>query len=89
MDNFDNPEIKSLYVEIAQTDNFPGNIRLKAFKGLAKYSDPDAVKDLIQLLRNNQIQAPLLPPKKLVKKIKKTELEKIVQIFLEDELQSS
>jgi len=52
MDNFDNPEIKSLYVEIAQTDNFPGNIRLKAFKGLTKYSDPDAIKDLIQLLNN-------------------------------------
>jgi HEAT repeat protein len=52
LDNFENPEIKSLYIEIAQTDNFPANIRLKAFKGLAQYSDPDAITDLIKLLNN-------------------------------------
>ena len=62
--------------------------KLCSVNKLKKYSQL-LKKDLIQLLRNNQIQAPLLPPKKLVKKMKKTDLEKIVQIFLEDELQSS
>ncbi len=52
MEDFDNSEVKSLYIEIAQTDNFPANLRLKAFKSLAKYSDTDSIKDLVQLLNN-------------------------------------
>tara|TARA_B110000438_G_C15799744_1_gene644550 strand:- start:266 stop:1399 length:1134 start_codon:yes stop_codon:yes gene_type:complete len=50
LDNVDNPKIKSLYVEIAQTTDFPSNIRLKAFKGLTRYSDPEAISGLVSLL---------------------------------------
>ena len=50
LDNFDNPEIKSLYLEIAQTKDFPSNIRLKAFRGLTRFSDPEVVDGIVELL---------------------------------------
>ena len=52
LDNYDNPEIKSVYLEIAQTSNFPSNIRLKAFKGLTSYSDPEVIASVVELLNN-------------------------------------
>ena len=52
LDNFDNPEIKSVYLEIAKTNDFPSNIRLKAFKGLTRYSDPDVVDGVVELLND-------------------------------------
>jgi len=52
LDNYDNPEIKSVYLEIAQTSDFPSNIRLKAFEGLTRYSDPDVIEGVVELLNN-------------------------------------
>jgi len=52
LDNYDNPEIKSVYFEIAQTSDFPSNIRLKAFKGLTRYSDPEVIEGIVELLNN-------------------------------------
>jgi HEAT repeat protein len=52
LDNFDNPEIKSLYLEIAQTKDFPSNIRLKAFRGLTRFSDPEVVDGIVELLND-------------------------------------
>ena len=52
LDNFNNPEIKSLYLEIAQTSDFPSNIRLKAFKGLTRFSDPEVVDGVVELLND-------------------------------------
>ena len=52
LENFDNPEIKSLYLEIAQTSDFPSNIRLKAFKGLTRFSDPEVVEEIVELLND-------------------------------------
>ena len=52
LDNFDNPEIKSLYLEIAQTKDFPSNIRLKAFRGLTRFSDPEVVDGIVDLLND-------------------------------------
>ena len=53
LDNYDHPEIKSVYFEIAQTSDFPSNIRLKAFKGLTRFSDdPETVDVIIELLND-------------------------------------
>ena len=52
LDNYDNPEIKSVYLEIAQTNDFPSNIRLKAFKGLTRFSDPEVIDGVVELLNN-------------------------------------
>ena len=52
LDNYDNPALKSIYLEIAQTNDFPSNIRLKAFKGLTRYSDPEVIEGVVELLNN-------------------------------------
>ncbi len=52
LDNFDNPKIKSLYLEIARTKDFPSNIRLKAFRGLTRFSDPEVVDGIVELLND-------------------------------------
>jgi len=53
LDNYDNPNIKSVYKEIARTEDFPGNIRLKAFKGLTRFADdPEVADEIIELLHD-------------------------------------
>ena len=53
LDNYDNPNIKSVYKEIARTEDFPSKIRLKAFKGLTRFADDSDVTDaIIELLYN-------------------------------------
>ena len=53
LDNFENPQIISSYKKIASTEEFPGNLRLKAFKGLARFSDnPETVDMIIELLND-------------------------------------
>ena len=52
LDHYDHPEIKSVYLEIAQTSDFPSNIRLKAFKGLTRFSDPEVIDGVVELLND-------------------------------------
>ncbi len=53
LENFDNPNITSVYKEIAGDENFPSNIRLKAFKSLARFSEmPESANDIIELLQD-------------------------------------
>jgi len=52
LDNYDNPGIKSVYLDIARTSDFPGNIRLKAFRGLIRYSDPEVIDGVVELLND-------------------------------------
>jgi len=53
LDNFENPEILSVYKEIAHTKDFPAKIRLKAFKGLVRFSnDPVTIDHIIELLND-------------------------------------
>lgn len=49
---------------------------IKRYSGLRK-------KQLIELLDGNNVKAPPLPLAKLVKKLKKSELERIVQVIFE------
>ena len=54
LDNFENPQIKSVYKEIAHTEDFPGKIRLKAFKGLIRFAnDSEAIDEIIELLNHS------------------------------------
>ena len=53
LDNYDNPNIKSVYKEIARTEDFPSNIRLKAFRGLTRFADdPEVADEIIELLND-------------------------------------
>ena len=54
LDNFENSKIKSVYKEIARTKDLPSNIRLKAFKGLIRFSDdPETADEIIELLNDS------------------------------------
>ena len=54
LDNFENSKIKSVYKEIASTEDFPSKIRLKAFKGLTRFADdPETVDEIIKLLNDS------------------------------------
>ena len=51
LDDFENPEIVSIYREIANSKEFPSKIRLQAFKSLIRFSDePNAIDQIIELL---------------------------------------
>ena len=51
LENFDNPNITSVYKEIARTKDFPSNIRLKAFKALARFANkPESTDEIVELL---------------------------------------
>ena len=51
--NFNNPEIVSIYKEIANSQDFPNKIRLKAFKSLIRFSDaPGTIDQIIELLND-------------------------------------
>ena len=58
--------------------------KLCAQSGIKKYSDLRK-KELIELLKANDVTPPLLGPAKLVKKLKRADLEKIVLSMLEDD----
>ena len=53
LSNFENPKIKSVYKEIIKAQDFPSKIRVKAFKGLIRFSkDPEAIDEVIKLLND-------------------------------------
>ena len=55
LDNFENPKIKSVYKQIARTKDLPNNIRLKAFKGLIRFSeDLETADEIIELLNDSE-----------------------------------
>jgi HEAT repeat protein len=53
LDNYENPKMKSVYKKIASNEDFPSRIRLKAFRGLAGFSDdPGTIDVIIELLND-------------------------------------
>ena len=53
LENFENSNVPAVYKEIARTKDFPSNIRLKAFKALAKFSEmPESADEIIELLQD-------------------------------------
>ena len=60
--------------------------KLCSLNGVKKYSSLKK-KDLIELLKVNSVTPPLLEPARLVKKLKRTDLEKIVLSILENDLE--
>ena len=53
LEDYNNPNIKPVFLEIAKTDGFPKILRIKAINALGKFNDPLVLDDLILLLENN------------------------------------
>ena len=49
---FDDPEIKKAVIEIAQSNDYPSDIRKKAIDKLANFNDPSVVNKLLPMLKN-------------------------------------
>ncbi len=52
LEDYNNPEIKSVYLEVAQSEGFPSSVRFKALKALTQYSDPEIMAEVIDLLNS-------------------------------------
>ena len=52
LDDYNNPQIKPTFIEIATTDGFPRLLRTKAIKGLQNFKDVGVLDYLIPILEN-------------------------------------
>ena len=51
---FDDPEVKKAVIEIAQSDDYPIDIRKKAIDNLAAFNDPSVVNGLLPMLEKKE-----------------------------------
>ena len=52
LDDYNNPQIKPTFIEIATTDGFPRLLRTKAIKGLGNFNDVGVLDYIIPILEN-------------------------------------
>ena len=50
--NYNNPQIKPAFIEIATTDLFPRLLRAKAIENLSNFNDPSVLEHIIPILNN-------------------------------------
>jgi len=53
LEDYNNPNIKPIFLEVAKTDGFPKLLRIKAINALGKFNDPSVLDELIVLLESN------------------------------------
>jgi len=52
LQDYNNPQIKPTFIEIATTDGFPRAIRVKAINGLANFKDSSVLEFIVPILEN-------------------------------------
>ena len=52
LSDYNNPQIKPAFIEIATTDGFPRLLRIKAIQGLAKFEDITVLDFIVPILEN-------------------------------------
>jgi len=52
LEDFNNPQIKPAFIEIATTDGFPRLLRIKAIQGLSKFNDMNVLDFIVPILEN-------------------------------------
>lgn len=53
LEDYKNPAIKPVFIEVAKTDGFPRLLRVKAIQSLSSFNDPSVLDELIPLLENS------------------------------------
>ena len=53
LEDYDNPQMKPLFLEVAQTEGFPKGLRIKAIQSLANFNDETVLNELITMLEHN------------------------------------
>ena len=54
LEDFDNPQMKPLFIEVAKTDGYPRLLRIKAIQSLASFNDQNVLDELVPLLDDPQ-----------------------------------
>ena len=52
MDEYNNPQIKPTFIEIATTEGFPRLLRVKAINSLANFNDTQVLDYIVPILEN-------------------------------------
>ena len=52
LEDYNNPQIKPAFIEIATTDGFPRLLRIKAIQGLSKFNDTNVLDFIVPILEN-------------------------------------
>ena len=53
LEDYQNPEIKPVFIEVAKTDGFPRLLRIKAIQALEGFNDVSVLDELIPMLENS------------------------------------
>ncbi len=53
LEDYDNPQMKPLFLDVAQTEGFPKGLRIKAIQSLANFNDETVLNELITMLEHN------------------------------------
>ena len=51
LEDYNNPQMKPLFIEVAKTDSFPRGLRIKAIQSLVNFNDVSVLDELIPMLR--------------------------------------
>ena len=54
LEDYDNPQMKPLFLEVAQTEGFPKGLRIKAIQSLENFNDETVLNELITMLEHNE-----------------------------------
>ena len=52
LEDYNNPQMKPLFIEVSKTEGFPKGLRIKAIQSLANFNDESVLNDLIEMLDN-------------------------------------
>ena len=69
LEDFDNPQMKPLFIEVAKTDGYPRLLRIKAIQSLTNFNDQNVLEELIPLLDEPQNYTYYYEIKNLAEKI--------------------
>lgn len=50
LEDYNNPQIKPLFIEVAKTDGYPRLLRIKAIQSLSNFNDETVLEELIKIL---------------------------------------
>ena len=54
LEDYNNPQMKPLFLDVAQTEGFPKGLRIKAIQSLANFNDETVLNDLIYMLESHE-----------------------------------
>ena len=52
LEDYTNPEVKPIFIEVAKTDGFPRLLRVKAINSLVQFKDKTVLDELIPMLED-------------------------------------